>query len=112
MITGPEPPPLKEAPKFEGLKKTFGPGEASALAQASAAGLTFVVAIVLGLAAGWWLDGRLDTSPLCLLLGLFLGIAAGFKNLFTFARRVERLDRETRNGQPATADEIRNETRK
>jgi len=97
MTTGPEPPPLKEAPKFEGLKKTFGPGEASALAQASAVGLTFVVAIVLGLAGGWWLDGRWGTSPLGLLLGLFIGIAAGFKNLFTFARRMEGLEREKRN---------------
>ena len=97
MTAGPEPPPLKEAPKFEGLKKTFGPGEASALAQASAVGLTFVVAIVLGLAGGWWLDGRWGTSPLGLLLGLFIGIAAGFKNLFTFARRMEGLEREKRN---------------
>ncbi|MDR2724485.1 MAG: AtpZ/AtpI family protein [Candidatus Adiutrix sp.] len=97
MTAGPEPPPLKEDPKFEGLKKTFGPGEASALAQASAVGLTFVVAIVLGLAGGWWLDGRWGTSPLGLLLGLFIGIAAGFKNLFTFARRMEGLEREKRN---------------
>ena len=97
MSNGSEPPPLKEAPKFEGLRKTFSHGEAGALAQASAVGLTFVVAIVLGLGAGWWMDGRLDTSPLGLLLGLFLGIAAGFKNLFTFAGRMERLDRKTRN---------------
>jgi F0F1-type ATP synthase assembly protein I len=89
-LTGPEPPPLKEAPRFEGLKKSFGPGEAVSLARASAVGLTFVVAIVLGLAAGWWLDGRLDSSPACLLLGLFFGIAAGFKNLFTLARRLDR----------------------
>ena len=96
---GPEPPPLKEAPKFEGLKKALGPGEAGALAQASALGLTFVAAIVLGLAGGWWLDGRLDTSPLCLLLGLLLGIIAGFKNLFTFSSRLDRLDRKKRDEQ-------------
>ena len=92
--TGTEPPPLKESPKFEGLKKTLAPGEASALAQASILGLTFVAAIVLSLAAGWWLDRRLGTSPACLLLGLFLGIAAGFKNLFTFSRRLDRLERK------------------
>ena len=93
-----EPPPLKEAPKFDGLKKKLGPGEAGAMAQASALGLTFVAAIVLGLAVGWWLDGRLGTSPACLLLGLFLGIAAGFKNLITFSRRLDRLDRKNQNG--------------
>jgi len=95
----PEPPPLKEAPKFEGLKKTFGPGQAGLLAQASALGLTFVVAIVLGLAGGWWLDRQLDTSPLCQLSGLLLGIAAGFRNLFAFSRRLDRLDRGKNHGQ-------------
>ena len=94
MTAGPEPPPLKEAPKFEGVKKKLGPGEAGALAQASAVGLTFVVAIVLGLAGGWWLDRQLGLAPLCLLLGLFLGIAAGFRNLFIFSRRLDRLDRK------------------
>jgi len=89
---GAEPPPLKEAPKFEALKKNLGSGEARALAQASALGLTFVGAIVLGLAGGWWLDKRWGTSPACLLAGLFLGIAAGFKNLFTFSSRMDRLE--------------------
>ena len=94
MISRPEPPPLKEAPKFKRLKKIFGPGEASALAQASAVGLTFVVAILLGLAGGWWLDRQLGSAPLCLLLGLMLGITAGFRNLITFSRRLDRLDRK------------------
>jgi len=88
----PEPPPLKEAPRFKALKKTLGSGEAHALAQASALGLTFVAAIVLGLALGWWLDKRWGTSPACLLAGLFLGVAAGFKNLFTFSSRLDRLE--------------------
>lgn len=92
--TGDQPPPLKEAPGFKALKKALGPGEANALAQASALGLTFVMAIVLGLAGGWWLDKRWGTSPACLLLGLFLGIAAGFKNLFTFSSRLDRLERK------------------
>jgi F0F1-type ATP synthase assembly protein I len=94
-----EPPPLKEAPKFEGLKKILGPGEAGALAQASVLGLTFVTGIVLGLAGGWWLDSRLGTSPACLLLGLFLGITAGFKNLITFSRRMDHMDRKNKNDQ-------------
>jgi ATP synthase protein I len=93
----PPPPPLKEAPEFKGLKKAFGRGEASALAQASALGLTFVAAIILGLAGGWWLDRRLGTAPVCLLLGLLLGIAAGFKNLFTFSSRLDRLERKNRD---------------
>lgn len=79
-----------EAPKFSRLRKSFGPGEASALGQASAVGLTFVVAIVLGLAAGRWLDAKLGTAPWLLLAGLLVGIAAGFRNLFALSRRLDR----------------------
>lgn len=87
----PVPPPLKEAPKFKWLKKHFGTGEAQMLGQASAVGLTFVVAIVLGLSAGWWLDKKLGSAPWLLLAGLLLGVAAGFKNLFTISARMDRL---------------------
>ncbi|MDR1043825.1 MAG: AtpZ/AtpI family protein [Candidatus Adiutrix sp.] len=86
----PPPPPL-EAPQFKGLKKAFGDREAQMTAQASAVGLTFAVAIVLGLALGWWLDRKFGTAPWLLLVGLFLGIAAGFKNLFTVSARLDRL---------------------
>jgi ATP synthase protein I len=48
----------------------------------SGVGLTLVVATVLGLAGGYYLDGWLGTSPWFTLVGLLLGIAAGFVNLF------------------------------
>lgn len=88
-----EPPPLKEAPKFHWLRKAFGDEESRMLGQASAVGLTFAVAIVLGLAGGWWLDKKLDSAPWLLLLGLLCGIAAGFLNLFRFSARLDRLGR-------------------
>jgi len=91
---GAGPPPLKEAPKFKWLKKAFGEGEAQMTAQASAVGITFAVAIVLGLALGWWLDRKLGTAPWLLLGGLFLGIGAGFKNLFTVSARLERMQQK------------------
>jgi ATP synthase protein I len=77
-------------PKFTGLREVFGEGEGHLLAQASAVGLAFAVAIVLGLALGWWLDRKFGTAPACLLAGLFVGIAAGFKNLFTLSARLDR----------------------
>lgn len=48
---------------------------------ASAAGLAgmgvqFVVAILISLFAGKWLDARLGTSPVFLILGVFLGAGA------------------------------------
>ncbi len=91
-----DPPPLPEAPKFHGLKKFFGDGQARVLAQASAVGISFAVSIVLGLAAGLWLDKKLGTAPWCLLLCLLVGIAAGFKNLFTVSARLEKLGRKTK----------------
>lgn len=88
------PPPLKEAPKFMWLRKAFGDSEARMLGQASAVGLTFVVSILLGLGLGWWLDKKLGTAPWLLLIGILLGIVAGFHNLFRFSARLDRLGRQ------------------
>lgn len=41
-------------------------------------GLNWAAAILIGLFGGRWVDGRLHTGPLFLLLGLLLGMAAGF----------------------------------
>jgi F0F1-type ATP synthase assembly protein I len=38
-------------------------------------GLEFVVAILVCLFAGRWLDGRLRTAPLFMIVGVFLGAA-------------------------------------
>jgi ATP synthase protein I len=69
------------------------PGEKStwkALGELSSIGMTLVVATVLGLVAGYYADRWLGTTPWLLLLGLGLGIAAGFVNLFRSVRRAER----------------------
>ena len=91
-----DPPALTEAPKFHAFRRFFGDGQASVLAQASAVGISFAVSIVLGLAAGLWLDKKLGTAPWLLLLCLLVGIAAGFKNLFTVSARLEKLGRKTK----------------
>ncbi len=48
-------------------------------------GMTLAVTVLAGLGGGYWLDGRLGTRPLFLLLGGTLGLAAG---LYTFIRTV------------------------
>lgn len=48
----------------------------------SGVGLTLVISTVLGLYGGLALDRWLGTSPWLMLVGLLLGIAAGFINLF------------------------------
>ena len=61
-----------------------------ALGELSSIGMTLVVATVLGLVAGYYADRWLGTTPWLLLLGLGLGIAAGFVNLFRSVKRAER----------------------
>ena len=51
----------------------------------SGVGLTLVISTVLGLWGGYVLDGWLGTSPWLTLVGLLIGIAAGFVNLFRAA---------------------------
>ena len=48
----------------------------------SGVGLTLVISTVLGLWGGSVLDRWLGTSPVLMLVGLLLGIVAGFLNLF------------------------------
>ncbi len=69
------------------------PGEPNAwkaLGELSTVGITLVVATVIGLAGGYYLDRWLGTSPWLTLVGLLFGIAAGFVNLFRAVRRAER----------------------
>jgi F0F1-type ATP synthase assembly protein I len=45
-------------------------------------GLEFAVAILLGVFGGQWLDRRLGTGPWLVIVGAFVGAAAGFYNLY------------------------------
>jgi ATP synthase protein I len=60
------------------------------LGDLSTVGLTLVLATVIGLAGGYYLDKWLGTSPWLTLMGLGFGIAAGFVNLFRTVNRAER----------------------
>jgi ATP synthase protein I len=66
------------------------PSAWKALGQLSTVGLTLVVATVIGLAGGYYLDRWLGTSPWLTLVGLLFGIVAGFVNLFRTVKRAER----------------------
>jgi F0F1-type ATP synthase assembly protein I len=48
----------------------------------STVGLAFVLAIVIGTAAGHWADGQLGTAPWGFFAGFFLGLAAGILNVY------------------------------
>lgn len=53
----------------------------------STVGLTLVLATVIGLFVGLKLDEWLGTSPWMTMIFFALGVIAGFRNLFHYARR-------------------------
>lgn len=57
------------------------------LAYFASLGISVALSIVLGLAAGFWLDKIFDTQPVLLLIGLGLGIAAGFSNIIRAGKK-------------------------
>jgi len=45
-------------------------------------GMQLAIGVALGFAFGYWLDVKLNTIPLFTLIGLFVGAAAGFLNIY------------------------------
>jgi F0F1-type ATP synthase assembly protein I len=46
-------------------------------------GMSFAASTLLFLLGGHWLDGKVGTSPVFALLGMFLGAGAGFWSLYS-----------------------------
>ena len=64
-------------------------------------GVQFVVSILLCFFAGRWLDGKLGTEPILLLVGVVIGGAAGFYHFFRSVLRLqEREDDSDREPEP------------
>ena len=53
-------------------------------------GIQFVVAILLCLYAGMWLDAKLHTAPWLMLIGALLGASAGFYSMFRVLMSVDK----------------------
>lgn len=62
----------------------------------SAVGIEVVISTVLGLLAGSWLDGKLNTAPYLKIAGLILGTIAGFKSVYQTARKAARREKNER----------------
>ncbi len=58
----------------------------------------FLSPIVVGIFLGFWLDRWSGTTPLFLLLLFFLGVAAGFWNLYRMAQRIDQQNRALDEG--------------
>ena len=70
------------------------------IGQLSTIGLSFVFALVIGFAAGYWVDGMLGTSPWLSFVGFFLGLAAGVLNVYRVMQLADK-DRSTRSTPPS-----------
>jgi len=53
-------------------------------------GTTLAVTVLAGLGGGYWLDGRLGTRPVFLLLGGMLALAAGLYHFFKTVARLQK----------------------
>jgi ATP synthase protein I len=67
------------------LKKTI-----KDLGYLSTVGMAMAISIGIGAVGGYYLDRWLGTEPWLTLVGLGIGIAAAFKNLFTLYKKAKR----------------------
>lgn len=79
-----------------------------AMARLSGHGLTIALSTGLFLLAGWWVDGRLGTTPLLTVVGALVGAAAGFYSLlqhmvfFPREQEARRRDQDAPHGSEAS----------
>lgn len=63
-------------------EKTFGSDGGKPDPRLMGLGLQFVIAILLCMYAGMWLDTKLKTGPWLLLIGALIGASAGFYSMY------------------------------
>lgn len=64
------------------------------LAVVSSMGMSVAIAIAIGVWLGLTIDRWLNSKPWFFFIFLFIGIAAGFKNIYVIARRESRKDND------------------
>ena len=83
--------PLKTEPGSENpLPKVPGAGAAAGM------GLQFAISVILFLLAGQWLDTKFGTSPLFLMILVFVGAGASFYSIYRKLMEQQRREDEAR----------------
>jgi ATP synthase protein I len=57
---------------------------------ASTMGISMVMAMVIAIAIGYYIDKWFQTSPVFFLIFMILGIVAGFRNIYVIMKRTEK----------------------
>jgi ATP synthase protein I len=60
------------------------------MALVSTMGISMVLALVIAIVIGYYLDKWFRTSPLFFLIFMILGIIAGFRNIYVIMKRTEK----------------------
>lgn len=71
------------------------PSSWRSLGMLASVGITFVVATAGATIGGYFVDRWLGTTPWFTLIGIGVGVAAGFRDLF---RSIKRAEQQERNG--------------
>ena len=77
-----------------------GSKQLKAFARLGAVGMELAVSTVVGLLGGRWLDQKLSTEPFLTIVGLVLGVAAGFLSLFRALKANQQAEQSRRNPSP------------
>lgn len=64
------------------------PASNASMASGMRAGTEFIVALVLPTVAGYFIDDWLGTKPIFMILLLFLGMGAGFMNIYKISQNL------------------------
>ena len=72
-------------------------------ARYSSIGIELGISVVIGLIGGWWIDGKLESSPWGMFIGLGLGFVAAIRSI---SRTLQQLSvEESESGQEKNVEE-------
>ncbi len=74
-------------------------------ARVSALGIELALSVVIGLLGGRFLDQKLSTEPYLTILGLLLGVTAGFKSLYQTAKKATQQQAQDADSQDPPRDD-------
>lgn len=80
-------------------------GLGQSLALVTQLGLTMVISIIIGLAVGLWIDGRLHTSPWGTLLFVVLGTVVGSMAVYQMVKASIKQQVDSRNRPDSGSDQ-------